>query len=139
MMKRAILLATMLCAAAWLSGCRTPVSGLSVESYPHNTVRINSKIVGGLFEVSEIAATNRNGLLQAQVSAVNQAQRDLQLEYRFRWTDVAGMEIDTRTAAWAPLAVNAKERALMQGIAPSGEAKDFILDVRFRRPNIRWE
>jgi uncharacterized protein YcfL len=138
-MKRAIVFALILGSVAWLSACRMPTSGLSVESYPHNTIRINSKIVGGLFEVEEIAATNQNGLLRAQVSAVSQAQRDLQLEYRFRWTEATGMEVDTRTSTWTLLAVNAKERAMMQGIAPQASATDFILDVRFRRPNTRWE
>ncbi len=138
-MKRAIVFALILGSAAWLSACRTPTSGLTVESYPHNTIRINSKIVDGLFEVAEIAATNHNGLLRAQVSAVNKGQRDLLLEYRFRWTDAVGMEVDTRTTVWTPLPVNAKERALMQGIAPQGSVTDFILDVRFRRPNTRWE
>lgn len=138
-MKRAIVLTLLLGMAAWLSACRTPVSGISVESYPHNTIRINSKIVGGLFEVTEVSATNQNGRLRAQVSAVNRTQRDLQLEYRFRWTNGEGMEIDTRTAVWAPLAVNATERAQIQGVAPQASATDFILDVRFRRPNTRWE
>jgi len=139
-MKRLFLgLAAGLGVAALIGACRTPVSGISVESYPHNRILVNSKIVGGLFNVAEVAATNQNGLLRAQVSAMNLAQRDLQLEYRFRWTDAAGMEIDSRASTWAPLAVNAKERALMQGIAPAPSATDFILDVRFRRPNTRWE
>lgn len=130
--------AAILCAVLFVS-CRTPVSGLAVESYPKTTITINSKIVGGMFAVTEVNAAKRNNLLQAQVRARNETQHDFQMEYRYRWLDGKGMEVDTRTAVWAPVNVNPKEFVIMQGIAPASEVADFILDVRFRRPSVRWE
>lgn len=139
-MKARIMLISMLglCAGLFTS-CRTPTSGITVESYPHNIVTVNSKIVGGCLTVTEVNAAMRNGLLQAQVRAQNTSQHDLQMEYRFRWFDDKGMEVDTRTAVWTQIGINAMEAVLMQGIAPSLDVKDFILDVRFRRHGLRWE
>ena len=139
MKTRIMLMTTLGLCAGLCASCRTPTSGISVESYPHNIVTVNSKIVGGCLTVTEVNAAMRNGLLQAQVRGQNTSQRDLQMEYRFRWVDDKGMEVDTRTAAWTQIGISAMEAVLMQGIAPAREVKDFILDVRFRRHGLRWE
>lgn len=138
-MRKLVLIGTMALCTGLMSSCRSPTSGITVESYPHSIITVNSKIVGGYCVVTEIDAAKRNGLLQAQVRVQNTSQGDLQMEYKFRWLDTKGMEVDTRTATWAQIGVNAKDIVMMQGIAPSRDTKDFILDVRFRRPGLRWK
>jgi len=39
---------------------------------------------------------------------------------------------------WKPLALHAKEVALMTGIAPTPEATDFLMAVRFAHQATRW-
>ena len=93
-MKKFGLVFGMLAVGALLTtGCRTPSAGVTVESYPHNKISVNSKLFGGWMTVTEIAAAKKNDLLQAQIAAQNTTTRDCQFEYRFRWLDKNGMEV----------------------------------------------
>lgn len=121
------------------TSCRTPTSSTTVESYPHNKVTVNSKILGSRLEVTEVSVTNRNDLLIAQVRARNATQKDLMFEYRFRWLDDAGMHLKRGVDSWMPIPASAREIVLMEALAPNREAVDFIFEVRFRAANTRWK
>lgn len=137
-MKQAFVLATAVVLAV-LAGCRNPPSsGVTVESYPQNKIAVNSRVVGGWLKVMEVNAAMRNDLLQAQVIAQNDTQKDCQFEYRFEWRNKDGMEISTSTAVWIPVNISAKEKKAMVSMAPNKEASEFVFVVRFRRPSLRW-
>ncbi|MFA5042693.1 MAG: DUF1425 domain-containing protein [Kiritimatiellia bacterium] len=122
-----------------LGGCRTPPSaGITIESYPQNSMRVNSRILGGWLSVAEVNTAKKNDLLVGQVAAQNSTQKDCQFEYRFRWLDEDGLELTTTMSVWTPVSVAAMEKKMMQGIAPSKNAANFVFDVRFRRPSMRW-
>ena len=133
-----VILGMLLIGAVLTSGCRTPSAGVTVESYPHNKISVNSKLFGGWMTVTEIAAAKKNDLLQAQIAAQNTSTRDCQFEYRFRWLDKNGMEVSTPMSTWVQVSVSAKEKALMRGIAPNKEVEDFDFIVRFLRGSGRW-
>lgn len=126
-----------LCAAA-LSSCRTPSSGITIESYPSTRIAINSKLVGRRLSITEYNARKQNDLLQVQISARNPTQRDCQFEYRFEWKDKDGMIVETPMTTWVPISVSAKETTHMKAIAPTTAVEDFVLIVRFSRPSTRW-
>jgi len=121
-----------------MAGCRSPSAGVTVESYPRNSITVNSKIFGGWFVVTEVAAAKKNDLLQAQITVQNSTKDDAQVEYRFRWLDKNGMEISTPNAIWTQSSVAAKEKTRFRGIAPSRDVEDFDLMVRFIRTSSRW-
>ena len=123
-----------------LNGCRTaPSAGITVESYRKNTITVNSKILGGWLSVTEVTAVRgENGLLSAQVTAQNTTQKDCQFEYRFEWLDKNGLSINTLMTTWIPINASGLEKSRMRAVAPSREAEDFILIVRFRRSSERW-
>ncbi len=111
---------------------------LTVESYQQTQVKVNSTIFGRHFRVAQSAiARGDNGLLQATITLANLKQ-DCQIEYRYRWLDDKGIEIRSGTSLWTPLTVGAREQKLLSGIAPSKNAGDFILDVRFSYKSTRW-
>lgn len=122
-----------------LAGCRTPTSGITIDSYPRTAITVNSKMVGSRLSVKEVNVVKQDDLMVAQVTVQNVTQRDLQFEYRYRWLDGAGMEVDTRTATWVPLGVTAREHQMMRGVAPTARAEDFIVDIRLRAPSTRWK
>ena len=123
-----------------LSGCRTPPSaGITVESYQKNSITVNSKILRGWLNVTEVtAARGENDLLVAQITAQNTTQKDCQFEYRFEWLDKNGLAINTLMTTWIPISVSGMEKARMRAVAPSKAAVDFVLIVRFRRSSERW-
>jgi len=138
MNKYIFLLGVMLVGVVLTTGCRSPSAGVTVESYPHNKISVNSKMFGGWMTVTEVAAAKKNDLLQAQIAAQNTTTRDCQFEYRFRWLDKNGMEVSTPMSMWVQVSVSAKEKALMRGIAPSKDVEDFDFIVRFLRTSARW-
>ncbi len=121
------------------AGCRSvPSAGITVESYPKNSISVNSKIMGGLFNVTEVVAAKENDLLNAQVTVQNITRRDCQAEYRFEWMDKNGLSITTPMTVWIPVNASAMEKVRMHGVAPNKAAEDFSLIVRFRRASTRW-
>lgn len=136
-----ILAQTMGCLLALLplAGCRTPTSGITIDSYPRTVVTVNSKMVGSRLSVKEVNVVKQGDLLAVQIAVQNVTQRDLQFEYRYRWLDGAGMEVDTRTSTWVPMGVTAREQQMMRGVAPTARAEDFIVDIRLRAPSTRWK
>jgi uncharacterized protein YcfL len=139
MNKFAWLLGVLLAGVVLAAGCRTPSAGITVESYPRNKISVNSKLFGGWMAVTEISTAKKNDLLQAQITAQNTTTRDCQFEYRFRWLDKNGMEINTTMSTWVQVSLSAKEKALMRGIAPSKDVEDFDFIVRFLRTSARWD
>ena len=131
----------LLCVAMLLvmAGCRSvPSAGITVESYPKNSISVNSKILRGWLNVTEVAAAREHDLLTAQVAAQNITRRDCQLEYRFEWMDKNGLSITTPMTVWIPVNASAMEKVRMHGVAPNKAAEDFTLIVRFRHDSTRW-
>jgi uncharacterized protein YcfL len=110
-----------------------------VESYPQTQVKVNSVLFGGWFQVTQTAvARGENGILQATVTIANMKNASCQIEYRYRWTDANGIEVGSGTSLWRAMSVGGRESKLLTGIAPSRQAADFVLDVRFVHKSIRF-
>ncbi len=125
--------------AVFAPSCRSVTSaGLTVESYQQTQVKENSRIFGRQFRVVQSAiARGDNGLLQATITLAN-LKKDCQIEYRYRWLDEKGIEVRSGMSIWTPLTVGAREQKLLSGMAPSKNACDFILDVRYSFKSTRW-
>jgi uncharacterized protein YcfL len=94
-------------------------------------VTVNSFMFHNFIRVVERSTRRTHGLLEAQVRGQNVKHKDIQYEYRFVWLDQDGIRLDTQMSIWKPLALHPKEVALMTGIAPSPDATDFLMSVRF--------
>ncbi len=81
-------------------------------------------------EIEDYSSREVNGMLEAQVRGRNRTDRDIQFEYRYKWLDADGFEIDTQMSTWKPLNLHGRETAFMKGISPSPDAVDFQLVVR---------
>lgn len=101
-------------------------------------VTVNSLLLKNHIRVKERSTRRVNGLLEAQVRGQNVSGKDVQFEYRFIWLDKDGIRIDTEMSTWKSLNLHAKETAFMKGIAPTSEASDFLMAVRFVHQATRW-
>ena len=138
-MKRSLLIGLVMALVAGLTtSCRTPLSGIRIESYPHNKLTINSKIVGGCLQVVECNATKRNELLQAQVTVENITQTNIPFQYRYRWLTKDGMQTGHPNPIYESIGIEAKGKAMLNAIAPNKEADDYILDVSFSQSSVSW-
>lgn len=137
---KSLVLSLMVCGmAGFITSCQSITSsGITVESYQHTQVKENSRIFGRHFRVVQSAiAKGDNNLLLATITLEN-LKKDCQFEYRYRWVDDKGIEIRSGTSIWMPVAVAAREQKLLSGVAPSKNASDFILDIRFNFKSTRW-
>lgn len=81
---------------------------------------------------------NKNGFLQAQIEAVNLGRKDVQFQYRFRWLNEQKMLIPAATAIWKPVSVGARSTEYFTSTAPTTDARDFFMEVRFVHDSTRW-
>ena len=123
---------------ALVGGCLSSAPTTVEKQGAEYKVIANSLLLNNHIRVVERSTRLVNGLLEAQVRGQNVKGKDVQFEYRFVWLDADGVRIDTELTTWKPLALRAKEVALMTGIAPTPEATDFLMAVRFAQQSTSW-
>ena len=124
--------------AALAGGCLSSAPTTVEKHGSEYKVVANSLLLNNHIRVLERSSRRMNGLLEAQVRGQSIKGKDVQFEYRFVWLDQDGIKIETQTTTWKPMALHAKEIALMKGMAPSPEATDFLMAVRFAHRSTRW-
>lgn len=76
----------------------------------------------GIVEVGHSSAGN---IMRSQVALRNRGGSAEQFNYKFRWFDKAGLELDPEGAPWIPVSVLPGDVVRIQGLAPSPAAKSF--------------
>ena len=91
---------------------------------------------GGMTVVNVATNVNKIDVLSVQIVALVPAASwfasdDAKVyNYRFRWFDEAGFEVEPSSAVWREKIVYPGERAVFTGVAPSPAAVDFLFDIR---------
>ena len=124
--------------AVLAGGCFSSTSTIVEKQGTEYRVIANSLLLDNHIRVTERSTRLTNGLLEAQVRGQNIKSRDVQFEYRFIWLDADGVRLDTEMSIWKPLALSGKEAAFMTAIAPTADATDFLMAVRFSQQSTRW-
>ncbi|BCD61264.1 MULTISPECIES: YcfL family protein [Nitratiruptor] len=85
------------------------------------------------YKVSIVSYNSKytNDLLHVSVDIKNHKQEQYELEYRFRWFDDTGFEVDA--TPWLPLTLNAMEYKTIQGIAHSPQVESFKFYIRVKQ------
>lgn len=72
-----------------------------------------------------------NGLLQVQAHLTSTDKRDVALQYKFRWYDVRGMEIEAGAERpWQQATLHGGEGFRANGVAPSDSVATVVVAVR---------
>lgn len=141
MTRLSVPLLTLVVLLSGTAGCRRikPSSaGISVESYPSTTIKVNSRYFEQRFEVTHYAAArDDNDRLRVSISLRN-LKGDTAFEYRYRWLDRHGIEVPSNLTLWQQMTSSGGEEALLTGIAPHRDVEDFILDIRLFYSSARW-
>lgn len=77
--------------------------------------------------ILNVAAAKAGDLARASVELQNDSNFAWKFEYRFKWYDANGMEINAESTAWTPVAIMAKETKSLQALAPNPTAATFKL------------
>jgi uncharacterized protein YcfL len=86
---------------------------------------------------NERIAFGRSDLAVYQVEIVNDDDDDLRIEYRARWFDADGIEVDSVVRSWRPLFIPGGSHQPIRSNAPSMEAVRCEIEVRLYEPMTR--
>ncbi len=121
-----------------LAGCISSAPTVVEKQGEKYKVTANSVILQNHLKVVERSVRKINDFLEVQIRGQNVTRKDVQFEYRFIWLDEDGIELDSAMSTWKPMALHAKEEAVMKGMASTKDAVDFLMEVRFVSPSTRW-
>ena len=123
-------------AIALLSGCAP--STFPADKSASNVLKSESNeyIINNIpldYKVSIVGYNSRfkNNLLEVQVDIQNHKQRQYELEYRIRWFDDSGFEVDS--TPWLPLTLNAMEFRSIRQIAHNPKIENFKFYIRAKQ------
>jgi uncharacterized protein YcfL len=78
-------------------------------------------------KITDLRSVERNGLLTAQATIVNKGNSK-PVAYRFRWLSKDGAKV-AEDEAWKPLTISEGRTEVIEGIAPTPQAKDFRVEL----------
>ena len=119
----------LICAFCFVVGCVAPTTaGISLQK---GTIIIESNSFASFVELVEERTTVLDGdFLKTQITIKNKYDKDINFQYQFTWYDKNGMVIKSATQGWKIFYLTGKEEAVIQGVCPLPDAKEFKLVVR---------
>ncbi len=119
-------------ASILFTGCATAhKSASNVYRSENNQYVINSIPLDHKVSILGYRSKFQGNLLLASVDIQNNDQESYDLEYRFRWFDDSGFEV--QKTPWMALTLNAKELRSIQQIATTPQAESFKFFVRLKQ------
>ena len=127
-MKHRALLALIVAGVLTSSGC-TDMKTVNVTG---SNEKVKYQIVAsgdtdGRLQVVNVVAAKVGDTAKASVELKNDSNFSYKFEYRFKWYDVTGMEINPDSTAWTPVAIMANETKSVQSLAPNPGGETFKL------------
>lgn len=118
-----------LCAAATLAACSS--AGVRNGPLSGRAVTIGADEITDEVELdNERIAFGDNDLAVYQVEIVNRTRGALRLEYRARWFDEDGIEIEDATRSWRPIFVSGDSSFPVRSVARNMRAVRCMIEVR---------
>ena len=123
-----------LCVAAITASCSSP--GVHNGALSGEAVTVGQDEINDLVELdNERVAFGDNDLAVYPVEVVNRTRGALRLEYRARWFDDDGIEIDDATRTWKPIFVSGSSSFPVRSVARNMRAVRCVVEVRSHNPS----
>lgn len=131
-MKIELLAAAM--AAFFAAGCETmSTSGLEVAigEGGAGVIRVDDRSLSRKVVVEKgIVRREASGFATAQVFVRNTCRDDLSIQYKFRFFDAAGMEVQPGARAWEQTVLHGDDSASLSAVAPTKDVVSFSVRIR---------
>jgi uncharacterized protein YcfL len=114
--------------------CSLAMAGVAAQAQvaPAVSAGIASKLLirGNLqgLQMIDLRSQRRNDVLVVQAEITNTQTNDLRLYYRFRWTDVNGMQVGDGEV-WKPMTFLGLQSQFVKGTAYGPQAVDFLIEM----------
>lgn len=90
----------------------------------------NNALLYNRLRIVDTRTREKNDLLQVQATLRNQWKFELDFQYRIKWFDADGFEINPEAQTWRQLVLPGSNEANVQGVAPNSKAESFEIWVR---------
>lgn len=127
-MRKIILVGLTLVLAACASSEVTTVSPNANGQYQSVLVSKYPRLLT-FITAAAVRQRDNNGLLQASVDLHNEAYWTKSLQYKFRWFDASGFEVQSDGRPWTPITLVGKEVKPVQATAPQGNVVSFKIMI----------
>ena len=122
------------CAMAF-AGCATVSTGGLEASVADkcglHDIRMDDSWIAARLSVEDaVVRRNDSGFAVAQFTLRNRNKRDLPIQFKFRFFDADGIEIQQGARAWEQTTLHGGESANLTAVAPEMSASSFKLRVR---------
>ena len=122
-----------LTATIYLAGCSAGATGTarpSEDGKYETSIEYNSAQIQSRLTIAEIRQRKVGDVLQVSVDLKNNWKFKLDFQYKFRFYDKDGFEVDPDGRQWAPIVITGNEVATVQAVAPNPTAESFKIIVR---------
>ncbi len=135
MRKHSAPIAAALCGLA-LAGAACSSAGVRNGPLSGAATTVGDPEVDSLVELAnERVAFGENELAVYQVEIVNRTRDSVRVEYRARWFDDDGIEIDDATRGWRPVFVSAGSSHPVRTVARNMQAVRCLIEIRKHDPS----
>lgn len=110
------------------TGCSTS-SNVVIGDAGDTRIEYNDPVTRQRVSIVEVTDYREDNLMRAVVTLRNQTQRNMRVQYRFRWFNVDGAQIMPASDVYLTRLLEGRETAAVQSIAPSPEAVEFRFNV----------
>ena len=114
--------------------CGLALASIAVQAQtpPAVSAGMASKLIvrGDLqgLQMIDLRSQRKNDVMVVQAEITNTQPGDLRLFYRFRWTDVNGMQVGDGEV-WKPLTFLGLQSQFIKGTAYGPQATDFLIEM----------
>lgn len=124
--------------AAFAGGCSTQnvntVERAQAEAQPNLIADKRVVTDASLAGKVKILAVNQGKVsgdhLKIQVRIENNKSKTVMFRYRVEWVDANGMMLPTPTDLWKPFTLQGREQSVIEAVAVSPKAVDFVLKIQ---------
>ncbi len=134
------LLFSVLVCAGLLSGCAA-TSGISGSvkvvkgqegCAQESKIIVNNDSLARAIKITDLKSTFAGDLLKANAMVYSKRTDTLALQYKFRWYDSQGIEVEPESSPWQPVIIYGRETKSAQAVAPNPSVKEFKIEIRYR-------
>lgn len=117
---------------ALLAGCSASnMAQMETQDGKTQTVlHSNNSMLASRLGVSDIITGNAGDLMKAQATLENKWKFQLDFQYKFKWFDASGFEVQPESEPWQQLVMAGRTQANVQALAPSPNAVRFEIWVQ---------
>ena len=122
-----------ICAMFVVVGCavnETYTATVKEDGTTEKILESNSGVLSRNLSIENVKTGFVGNLLKTQATIRNESRRNFKFQYKMKWLDKDGFEIDIDGEPWTPMTITSYESKTVEGLAPNPTAKSFKILVQ---------